>query len=129
MGPRRFDSSVLIAHLRGVSQATPLIRKAIANNAAIASVLSRVELESGMRSQERDAVRRLLSSLTLVAVSDDIARAAGRHLRSLRASHQGVDVVDFVIAATGEEVGAELVTLNVKHFPMFEGLQPAFVEP
>jgi predicted nucleic acid-binding protein len=31
-----------------------------------------------------------------------------------------------VIAATAEIHDAPLMTLNVKHFPMFEGLQPAF---
>jgi predicted nucleic acid-binding protein len=30
------------------------------------------------------------------------------------------------IAATADVVGAELVTLNVKHFPMLKGLKPAF---
>jgi predicted nucleic acid-binding protein len=31
-----------------------------------------------------------------------------------------------VIAATAEIHEAELLTLNVKHFPMLEGLAPAF---
>lgn len=128
MARRLFDSSVLIAHLRGVPQATRLIRDAVADNGAMASVLSRIELEGGMRSHERDAVHRLLGALTMVSVSDSIARTAGHHLRTYRSSHQGIDVVDFVIAATCEEVGADLMTLNVKHFPMVEELQPAFVE-
>jgi predicted nucleic acid-binding protein len=40
--------------------------------------------------------------------------------------HTGIDVVDYVIAATAEELGAELMTLNVRHFPMFAALRPAF---
>jgi predicted nucleic acid-binding protein len=43
-----------------------------------------------------------------------------------RRSHPGIDVVDYVIAATAEEHHAELLTLHVKHFPMVRGLQPAF---
>jgi predicted nucleic acid-binding protein len=31
-----------------------------------------------------------------------------------------------VIAATAERLGLPLATLNVRHFPMFEGLEPAY---
>jgi hypothetical protein len=31
-----------------------------------------------------------------------------------------------VIAATAKELGADLVTLNVKHFPMFPGLRAPY---
>jgi len=33
---------------------------------------------------------------------------------------------DYLIAATAEVQGFELATLNVKHFPMFQGLRPPF---
>ncbi|MGH7912912.1 MAG: hypothetical protein ACREQM_13180 [Candidatus Dormibacteraceae bacterium] len=55
-----------------------------------------------------------------------IAGRAGELLRSHRRSHPGIDTVDHVIAATAELLGAKLLTLNVKHFPMVSGLQPAF---
>jgi predicted nucleic acid-binding protein len=55
-------------------------------------------------------------------VSDPIAARAGEHLRRYRRSHQGIDLVDYVIAATAELHEATLATLNVRHFPMFEGL-------
>ena len=79
-----------------------------------------------MRSAERAAVARLFAALRLEPVTDTIARRAGEHLRTHRRSHAGIDVVDYVIAATAEIVGAELLTLNVKHFPMVRGLEPAF---
>lgn len=47
-------------------------------------------------------------------------------LRAHRRSHPGIDLVDYVIAATAEIHGAELLTLNIKHFPMVHGLKPAF---
>ncbi len=93
---------------------------------AAASVLSRTEIEGGMRSGERADVARLFTALTMEPVTDAIAASAGALLREFRRSHSGIDVVDYVVAATTLEVGAQLLTLNVRHFPMFDGLEPAF---
>jgi predicted nucleic acid-binding protein len=122
-----FDSTVLIAHLRGVPDATQLLVDAVAAQEAMCSVLSRVEIEGGMRSRERSAVARLFSQLDLQPVTDVIAARAGEFLRRHRRSHPGIDVVDYVIAATADVLGADLQTLNVKHFPMMAGLSPAFI--
>ena len=121
-----FDSTILIAHLRGVPAATAILRNAAAAGDAVCSVMSRVEIEGGMRSGERRDVRRMFAGLRLEPVTDRVAARAGEFLRSHRRSHPGVDVTDYVIAATAEVLGAELVTLNVKHFPMVKGLRPAF---
>lgn len=121
-----FDSTVLIAHLRGVRPATALLRQAVDDDEAACSVLSRIEIEGGMRSDERATVAGLFAALRLEPVTDAIARRAASHLRSHRRSHPGIDVVDYVVAATAEISGADLLTLNVKHFPMIRGLKPAF---
>ena len=121
-----FDSTVLIAHLRGTPDATALLRDAAAKSEAACSVLSRVEIEGGMRSSERADVRRLFSALHMAAVSDPVAVRAGELLRKYRSSHRAIEIVDYVIAATAELMDAEFLTLNVKHFPMFKGLRPAF---
>jgi predicted nucleic acid-binding protein len=121
-----FDSSVLIAHLRGVAEATSLLSRVMTEGTAACSVLSRVEIEGGMRSAERASVSRLFAALEGKAVTDAVAGRAAEFLRTYRRSHPGIDIADYVIAATAETLGAELLTLNVKHFPMFEGLAPAF---
>jgi predicted nucleic acid-binding protein len=121
-----FDSTVLIAHLRGIPAATNLVREAVASGTASCSVLSRVEIEGGMRSGERSAVARLFSVLDLEPVTDLVAGRAEELLRAHRRSHPGIDIVDYVIAATVDVLGAELLTQNVKHFPMFEALKQAF---
>jgi predicted nucleic acid-binding protein len=120
-----FDTSVLIAHLRGDRRATDLLLS-VATNVRRASVLTRVEIEGGMRSDERASVAGLFGSLTLLPVSDGVARRAGELLRTYRRSHGGIDLVDYVIAATAQAYDAPLMTLNVKHFPMFEGLRAAY---
>lgn len=123
---RLFDSTVLIAHLRGTGEATALVRDAVARDDAGCSVLSRVEIEGGMRSRERRDVARLFSALHLEPVTDVIAGRASELLRAHRRAHPGIDVVDYVIAATADVLGADLLTLNVRHFPMFRGLKPAY---
>ncbi len=90
---------------------------------ALASVISRTEIEGGMRSGERADLARLFEGLDLVPVSDAIARRAGVHLRTFRRSHPGIDIADYLIAASAEETLATLVTLNVKHFPMFKEMK------
>lgn len=120
-----FDSTVLIAHLRGDRRATELLLGAAVDDGALASVVSRAELEGGMRTNERRDVARLFEGLQMLPVSDAIARGAGAHLRRYRRSHPGIDLADYLIAATAEEAGAALATLNIKHFPMFKGLRPA----
>jgi predicted nucleic acid-binding protein len=118
-----FDSSVLIAHLRGETRATALLTS-VQTDDRLASVLSRTEIEGGMRSAERAPVAGLFSVLTLLPVTDLIAGRAGEHLRRFRRSHPGIDLVDYLVAATAELHDARLATLNVRHFPMVSGLRP-----
>ncbi len=117
-----FDSSVLIAHLRGVSQAGQLLA-GVPRPQRLVSVLSRVEIEGGMQSGERPDAARLFGIVTLIPVSDVIARRAAEHLRRFRRSHKGIDIVDYVIAASAEVHEASLATLNLRHFPMFKQLE------
>lgn len=116
-----FDTSVLIAHLRGDEQATGLLLETPAPE-RLASVLARIEIEGGMRTGERRAVAALWGVIRLLPVTDEVARRAAEHLRTFRRSHTGIDLVDYAVAATAELHGADLATLNVKHFPMFPGL-------
>jgi predicted nucleic acid-binding protein len=119
---RLIDSTILIAHLRGDERATALLEA----DEPFASVVSRAEIEGGMRPGERRDVTRLFDALTLLPVTDAVARAAGRMIRSFRRSHPGIDFADYLIAATAEVGGLALVTLNIKHFPMMKKLRPPY---
>lgn len=121
------DSDVLICHLRGLQPATDwLLSARTATGRLAASVITVAEITGGMRSGERRAVTRLLSSLHLVPVSERIAWRAGEMLRTYRRSHSGVGLPDYLVAATAELEGLELATLNVRHYPMFAGLTAPF---
>jgi hypothetical protein len=44
--------------------------------------------------------------------------------RRHRRAHSGIDDADYLIAATALLLEADLLTTNVRHFPMLPGLQP-----
>jgi predicted nucleic acid-binding protein len=115
------DASVLVAHLRGDEAATRYLL-GIPTDQRFASI----EIEGGMLSGERRSVASLFAIMRLLPVTDDVARRAGELLRTYRRSHQGIDLVDYAVAATVELHGATLATLSTKHFPMFEGLRPPY---
>jgi predicted nucleic acid-binding protein len=55
-----------------------------------------------------------------------VARSAAALAREHRRAHSGIDDADYLIAATALLLDAELLTTNVRHFPMLEGLSPAY---
>ncbi len=121
------DSDVLIANLRGVAAAQEWLLVARRDTGPLAvSAVSVAEVAGGMRSPERQQVRRLLSSMRTLSVTDRIAWRAAEFMRAYRRSHQAVGLGDFLIAATADVEGLDLATLNVRHFPMISGLVAAF---
>ena len=120
-----FDTDVLVEHLKGNQAATTLLLQASAIGQAACSVLTRFELLAGMRSNERSEIRGLLDSLNNIEASVDIATRAGEWARTYKRSHEGISAIDYLVAASAEIHGADLLTQNVKHFPMFPELAPA----
>jgi predicted nucleic acid-binding protein len=119
------DTDILINHLRGDTATRDWLERARTEGPLTISVVTVAELTGGMRSDERQAAWRLLSAFQAVGVSELIARRAGEFMRAYRRSHSGIALGDYLIAATAAELGADLATRNVKHFPMFPGLLPA----
>ena len=70
--------------------------------------------------------RALLDQLRWLEVDADLADHAGDIARAYVPTHPGVDTVEYLLAAGATRLGASLVTLNVRHFPMVEGLEPAY---
>lgn len=117
------DTSVLIDHLRGDERARRALTAVRAENSTpSASVLTKTELLAGMRAAERSETRALMSTIEWLDVDDDLAERAGTLAARFVRSHPGIEVVDFVIAATAERLEARLLTRNRKHFPMFADL-------
>jgi predicted nucleic acid-binding protein len=124
---RLLDTSVLIDHLRGQRRATTLLETAMERGEELwSATVVRTEVLAGMRPTEERSTRLLLDALRWQDVTVEIADRAGALAAQYLRSHPGVDTVDYLIAATAEHLGAELWTLNVKHFPMYADLAPPY---
>ena len=118
------DTSFLIDHLRHDERAHALMQSTIDSGERVAaSVLTKVELLAGLLPSEERETLRLFELLDWVAVDMELADRAGELANAYNRSHPGIDAVDFVIAATAERLNARVWTHNLKHFPMFPGLQ------
>ena len=121
------DTSVAVDHLRGAKPAVDLLSSLINDDEAVAaSEIVRFELLAGVRDSEIDELEQFFSALSWIRVDEDIARTAGALARLHRRAHSGIDDADYLIAATAIILDAELLTMNVRHFPMLEGLRPAY---
>jgi predicted nucleic acid-binding protein len=117
------DTDVLIDFLRGNAQAK---RMMLGLETGIVSAISVAELYAGVRSvKEVPALDALIQELTVLDVTAAVAQAAGQIKAQFFPSH-GVGLPDALIAATAQSKGLSLFTLNVKHFPMMNGLKPAY---
>ena len=115
------DTSVIIDILRGFAPAVTWVRTL--REPPVCSEITRVEVFRGLPSEERRATERLFGAISWIAIDEPIARRAGELGRTFRRSHQGIATADLIIAASAEEHGHELATLNLKHFPMIGGLR------
>ena len=121
------DTSVAIDHLRGARPAVDLLTRFIdEEEPVVASEVVRFELVAGAREDELEALEQFFSALSWVPVDEAITRTAGSLARQHRRAYSGIDDADYLIAATATVLDAELVTTNVRHFPMLVGLRPAY---
>lgn len=79
-----------------------------------------------MRPREEEPTRALLRTLHWHTVDEDVAERAGALGRRWLPSHNGIDSADLAIAATAQRGRLRLLTVNVRHFPMFDGLRPPY---
>jgi predicted nucleic acid-binding protein len=121
------DTTIAVDHLRGVPAAVDLLTALTdADDDLVSSELVRFELLAGIRDRELGAFEEFCSALRWAAVTEDVARVGGRLARRYRKSHSGIGAVDYLIAATAIVIDADLLTTNVRHFPMFTKLEPPY---
>lgn len=75
-----------------------------------------------MRPEETVVVRALFDRIFWLDVTVDIADRAAAFGQRYGPSH-GIGVIDAIVAAAAEQLSATVATRNVRHFPMFPGLQ------
>jgi len=114
------DTDVLIDYLRGVRVAVEYIESR--NGTLTVSSITVAELFAGVRDgDERSALTAFLSAFEVIPVDRAIAERGGL-LRRDHGGRHGTGLADALIAATAEQAGAWLVSLNRKHFPMVDAL-------
>lgn len=87
------------------------------------------EIYAGIRGKEEEiAVEHLFSIFSVIETSQKIAVEAGKFVKQYRLSHS-VELPDAIIAATCIISESELNTLNIKYYPMIEGLKPPYRKP
>jgi predicted nucleic acid-binding protein len=117
------DTSVCADHLLGRPRAVALLDELLdAGEELVASELVRFELLAGTRPAERAALDAFQAAVTWVPVTEPVARLAADLAHRHRTSGASTDATDYLLAATAMVIGAELVTLDADHFPMFPGL-------
>ncbi len=121
------DTSVAVDHLRGLEPATELlVGIARAGETLAASELVRFELLVGARSSESAPLEEFLRTVLWIPVTEPVARVGARMAQRFRRSHSGIDDVDYLIAATTIVLDADLLTTNVRHYPMLPELSAAY---
>lgn len=120
------DTSILIDVLRGERAAAEALHDARGAGPLHASEVTRLEVLAGMRAPEEVQTRMLFNAVVWHPVDEHIAEIAGGLGRRWLPGNRGIDSADLAIAATAQSLRASLLTGNVKHFPMFPGLQPPY---
>lgn len=122
--PYMVDTDVLIDYFRGNSKAVAFVNNHLSN--IVLSSIVVAELYAGINNDtERTTVEKFISLFRVIPVGTDIACLAGLLKRDYGKSH-GMGLADALLAATAIAEYADLITLNVKHFPMFSGLTPPY---
>ncbi|MFZ1570985.1 MAG: type II toxin-antitoxin system VapC family toxin [Thiolinea sp.] len=114
------DTCILIDYSRGKPAAMAFI-----DTLAIAPALSALtvtEILAGIRNKrEQTLFENFFSDCDILPITYLIALQGGQLFNQYMRSH-GTDLVDGLLAATALEHQLELVTCNLKHFPMFPNL-------
>ena len=112
------DTDIAIDHFHGHQAAQDYFTEMLtAGESLVISVITLTELVAGMRPGEESHTEKLLSLFTLLEVDEAIGRKAGDYLRQFGHSHR-LELGDALIAASAALAGAELITRNLKHYPM-----------
>jgi hypothetical protein len=122
--PILIDTDVLIDFLRGHDKAVAFVNEF--SSRIILSPIVVAELYAGVKGNaELTVLEDFISLFRVVPLTAEIAKIGGLYKRDFGKSH-GVGLADAILAATADKEKAELRTLNVKHYPMFGGLEAAY---
>jgi predicted nucleic acid-binding protein len=112
-----FDTDVLIEYLRGKAEAKAYIDTK--QDVIYMSAITMAELYAGVREgEEYKKLGIFIKTFEVINLNKNIAKTGGLFRNKYKPSH-GAGLADALIAATAKEISAQVVTFNIKHFPMF----------
>jgi predicted nucleic acid-binding protein len=121
------DADIMIDVFRNVAPAIDLLATARRRGDELLSVTPvRTEILRGTSPTRQPAVEEFMRFIRWLDVDVSQADRAGEIGRRFVRSHQGISITDLLLAAAVERVGGQLLTRNVRHFPMFPGLRAAY---
>lgn len=121
------DASILIDEINDRGGAHHLLSGAIERQDELwSSFVVRTEVLAGMRVGEEERTLELLHLIRWAGIDELDSDVAGEFGRRFARSRPGIDTPDLLLAALAQRLGARLLTMNVKHFPMFPGLKPPY---
>ncbi len=114
------DTCLLIDYSKNHTHANNYLEQLVQPPAI--SALTVTEIMTGIRNtREQKLFADLFSVFEVLQVTHEIAEQAGLYRQRYFKSHH-VGVVDTIIAATAVTHTLEIVTLNIKHFPMTQAI-------
>ena len=110
------DTDIIIEYLRGAKKAIEFVEGL--SGELILSAITVAELWAGIKDYEEErSLNQFLLAFEVVGVDENITKRGGLLRREYRSTH-GTGLVDALIAATAEREQAQLITFNVRHYPM-----------
>jgi predicted nucleic acid-binding protein len=113
---RLFDTNILVDALRGLPVCEDYLSR-LTEGDHFCSTITSAELWAGVRPADEDDLDIFLGAFQWIPVDEPIARQAGHYMQKYSKSH-GLTLPDALIAATARSLEADMMTLNIKHFPM-----------
>jgi predicted nucleic acid-binding protein len=121
------DADVLIDVFRDVTPAIVFLATARRDGDELVSVTPvRTEILRGASPMRQPAIEEFMRYIGWIDVDVELADRAGEIGRLFVRSHQGISITDLLLAAAVDRVGGQLLTRNVRHFPMLPGLRSAY---
>ncbi len=115
-----FDTDVLIEYLRGSKDAKSYIDGI--DEVIYMSAITVAELYAGVKTdKESERLEIFIKTFQVIKLNKSMAKMGGCYRSQYKSSH-GIGLADALIAATAKEIDAQVVTFNVKHFPMFDNV-------
>jgi predicted nucleic acid-binding protein len=86
------------------------------------SSITMAELYAGVRKgAESRRLEVFIETFEVISLNSTIAKIGGLYRNQYNPSH-GVGLADALIAATAKEIDAQVITFNIKHFPMLDNV-------